>query len=221
LYVVSWSGGKDSCLALHKARQLGYEVSYLVNFISETHQRVRFHGSPKDLLKAQAEAIGIPLLQRPTPDDAYEQVFKQTLRDLLPEGLEGMVFGDIHLEDGLQWCRRVCAEVGIEAVHPIFGTAPAQVMEDFLSAGFEARIISGRPDYFSGQQMGWKLNRAFVEWCRLRAGLDICGENGEYHTVVVDGPLFRQRLEITESRPANVNGHWFLDIESWELMVKA
>ena len=222
MYVASWSGGKDSCLAYYRARQQGYQVGYLVNFISpEADQRVHFHGCLSGLIKAQAEAMGIPLLQPAVPEASYEEFFKQTLRELLPESLEGMIFGDIYLEEHREWCRRVCAEVGIEAVHPIFGCSTSQVMADFLEAGFEAVIISGRPDYFTGEQMGWKLSQRFVEWCQSQEGMGICGESGEYHTVVVDGPSFRRRLVITESEPAEVNGHWFLDIRKWELANKA
>lgn len=220
MYVASWSGGKDACLSCYKAIQQGYDVASLVNFISATYQRVRFHGTPKDLLTTQAEAIGLPLVQRETADDNYEEIFKQTLRELVPEGLEGMVFGDIHLEDCLQWCRRVCAEVGIEAVHPIFGMTSEEVMAEFLAAGFKAVIVSGRPEYFSAEQMGMTLGPEFLQWCATQPGLDVCGENGEYHTVVVDGPIFGKRLELTEAEPANINGHWFLDIRKWALADK-
>jgi diphthine-ammonia ligase len=220
MYVASWSGGKDGCLACYEAIRSGYDVRCLVNFISGRHQRVRFHGTPKNLLDAQSQAVGIRLIQRATADDDYEAVFKETLRGLLPEGLEGMVFGDIHLEEHREWGRRVCAEVGIEAVHPLFGRSSADVLQEFLASGFEAVIISGQPSFFSGEQMGQRLDQRFAPWCGRAEGLDVCGENGEYHTIVLDGPLFWRRLRLTESEPVQVDGHWFLDIRGWELVEK-
>ena len=220
MYAASWSGGKDGCLACYRAIQQGYPVQILLNTISERYQRVRFHGTPARLLHAQAEAMGLALLQWPTPDDTYEEAFQAALRELLSRGVTGVVFGDIYPEENRDWCRRMCANVGLEAVHPIFGMESQAVMDEFLSAGFEAVVVSGRPDYFSAAQMGQRLGPEFLAWCAAQAGLDVCGEKGEYHTVVVDGPLFKQRLALTEAEPCQVNGHWFLDIRQWELRAK-
>jgi uncharacterized protein (TIGR00290 family) len=220
MYAASWSGGKDCCLALYKALQAGYNVQVLANFYSERYERVRFHGTPIALIGDQARAMGLDLLQWSTPDETYEEAFLAGLRVLVDGGVTGIVFGDIYPEAHREWGRRMCAEVGVEAVHPIFGMDTQQVMAEFLAAGFEAVVISGRPDLFSGEQMGARLGPEFLAWCAERPGLDVCGENGEYHTVVVDGPLFRQRIELTDAEPCQVNGHWFVDIRAWELRGK-
>lgn len=220
MYAASWSGGKDGCLACWEAIGQGYEVRILLNTISQRYQRVRFHGLPAGLLKAQAEAIGLELLQWPTPDDTYEEAFRDALRVLVDRGVQGVVFGDIYPEENRDWCRRMCASVGLEAIHPIFDLPVAEVMARFLGAGFEARVVSGRPDYFNGEQMGAHLGPEFRSWCEAQPGLDICGEKGEFHTVVVDGPLFKQRLELLETEPCQIKGHWFLDIRTWELRNK-
>lgn len=220
MYAASWSGGKDGCLATHRAVQQGLPVRVLLNTIADTYQRVRFHGTPKDFVHAQAEAMGLQLLQWPTPDDTYEKSYRAALRELKSRGVEGMVFGDIFPEANRDWGVRMCQAVGLDAVHPIYGMDTRQVMAEFLGAGFKAVIVSGRPDLFSGEQMGMPLGPEFLAWAAAQPGLDVCGENGEYHTVVVDGPLFRQRLEITEGEPVQVNGHWFLDVRGWELRGK-
>ncbi|MEA2085924.1 MAG: hypothetical protein U9O84_02645, partial [Chloroflexota bacterium] len=103
--VVSWSGGKDSCFACHKALAQGYEVSYLINFISREFRRVSFHGTRARLISRQAQAIGIPLVQYTVPPDMslYEQRFKKAVSALKRNGVEGMVFGDIYLQEHRDW----------------------------------------------------------------------------------------------------------------------
>ena len=220
MYAVSWSGGKDGCLAAYQALQQGVEIGYLLNTISDEYNRVRFHGTPKDFVHAQAEALGIPLLQWPTPDDSYEASFQEALRELQRRGVEGMVFGDIFPEANRDWGLRMCQAVGLRWLHPIYGQDTRQLMDEFLGVGFEAVIVSGRPDLFSAEQMGLRLGPEFLQWAATQPGLDVCGENGEYHTIVTDGPIFRQRLEITDSAPVQVNGHWFLDVKQWRLAEK-
>jgi len=120
-YIVSWSGGKDSCLALYKAIQKGYKVSYILNFISKEFKRVSFHGTEAKLIKLQSEALEIPLLQKETTPDGYEKEFKEAVRGLIPKGIKGIIFGDVYLEEHKKWAERVCNELGIEAVEPLWG----------------------------------------------------------------------------------------------------
>jgi diphthine-ammonia ligase len=221
MYASSWSGGKDGCLATYRAIRQGLPVGFLLNTIADTYQRVRFHGTPKDFIHAQADALGLELLQWPTPDESYEDSYLAALLELKGRGVTGMVFGDIFPAANRDWGVRMCEAAGLEAVHPIYGLDTQDVMAEFLAAGFEAVIVSGRPDIFSGEQMGMRLGPEFLEWAARQPGLDVCGENGEYHTIVVDGPLFARRIEITDAAPVQVNGHWFLDVRDWELGDKA
>lgn len=220
MYAASWSGGKDGCLAAYKAIQQGLPVRYLLNTISDTYQRVRFHGLPKDFVHTQAAAMGLELLQWPTPDDTYEEAYKDALRELKSRGVTGIVFGDIFPASNRDWGIRMCEEVGLEAVHPIYDMDTCEAMAEFLAAGFEALIVSGWPKYFGAAQMGMRLGPEFVAWAAQQPGLDVCGETGEYHSAVIDGPLFQQRIEITESEPVERDGHWFLDVREWELREK-
>jgi diphthine-ammonia ligase len=213
----SWSGGKDSCFACYSALARGYEVSYLLNFISREFRRVSFHGTRAHLISYQAQAIGIPLVQHTVlPDMAlYERWFKEAVSGLKRKGAEGMVFGDIHLQEHRDWIERVCTEIGITPILPLWGKTPECVLSDFVQAGFEAIVISARADIFGEEWLGRRIDRSFLSDLKKlgqEKEVDVCGEQGEYHTLVLDGPLFRKRMQVTHGVRVQRNGYWFLDI---------
>jgi diphthine-ammonia ligase len=216
-YLASWSGGKDGCFACYLALAQGYKVSHLVNFISKQYQRVNFHGTEKQLIQLQGEAIGIPVFQRETTPDGYEAKFKEAVRTLLPEGIEGMVFGDIYNDEHLAWVERVCADLSIEAVEPLWGKSTDDVIDQFLDAGFEAVIVAANASLIDQEWLGRGVDRDFSEYLKSK-NIDPCGESGEYHTLVVNGPLFKRRIEITESRTIRRGDYWFLDTISYKLV---
>jgi len=223
--VVSWSGGKDGCFACFMALKQGYEVSHLVNFISREFRRVAFHGTRARLISRQAQAIGIPLVQYTVPPDMslYEQAFKKAISALKRNGVEGMVFGDIYLQEHRDWIERVCGELGIIPLLPLWGMAPEHVLSDFIEAGFEAVIISAKADVFDREWLGRKIDHSFlfdIKNLEQGKGLDVCGEQGEYHTLVVDGPLFCKRIRVTYGVKVQRNGYWFLDIPRCRLELK-
>lgn len=219
--IASWSAGKDSCLACYKALQQGYQVSTLLNFISRESRRGCFHGLESGVMRAQAEAIGIPLVQEETTADMqrYEEEFKAAVRRLMQSGAETMVFGDIYLEEHESWVERVCSEIGIKALEPLWRREPQEVVEEFIDAGFRAVIVSCKADLMGQEFLGATVDRALVKELK-RKGICPCGEKGEFHTLVVDGPLFQKRLVILEARPVLKEGfwkHWFLDIQKYTL----
>ena len=215
-YISSWSGGKDSCFACYKAICEGYNVSHLLNFISKEYKRVSFHGTETKLIQLQAEAIGIPLLQKETTWNGYEQEFKDAVKSLIPDGVTGMIFGDIYLEEHKDWVDRVCGELGIEAIEPLWGQDPERSLLDFIDAGFEATIVSAKSELFDDKWMGQKLDREFLSYLKDN-NIDLCGENGEYHTFVTDGPMFKKKIKITKSQPITRDGYWFLDTLKYSL----
>jgi len=215
-YICSWSGGKDSCFACYRAMRLGYNVSYLLNFISKEYKRVSFHGTEAKLIDLQEEALGMPLLQKETAGEGYEQEFKEAVRSLIPNGITGMIFGDIYLQEHRDWVERVCGELGIEAIEPLWGQKPEQILIDFIDGGFEAIIVSAKKELFDKRWIGRKVDREFLGYLKEN-GIDICGENGEYHSLVLDGPIFKKRIRITESRPIIRKGYWFLDTLHYSL----
>ena len=216
-YLASWSGGKDSCFACHLALAQGYQISHLVNFISQEYKRVSFHGTEKRMIQLQSQSIGITVFQKETTPDGYEREFKEAVRALLPKGIKGMVFGDIYLDKHKEWVERVCADLGIEAVEPLWGKGPESVLTGFIDAGFEAIIVSAQASLVDGEWVGRRVDRDFMNYLKAK-GIDLCGENGEYHTLVVNGPLFRRKIEITESRTIKREGYWFLDTVNYRLV---
>lgn len=215
-YIGSWSGGKDSCFACYRAMCRGYDISCLVNFISKKYKRVSFHGTESKLIQLQAEALGLPLLQKETTGNGYEQEFKEAVRSLIPKGIKGMIFGDIYLQEHKDWVERVCGELGIEAVEPLWGEEPERILLDFINRGFEAIIVSAKVDLFGEEWIGRKIDRDFFKYLKENS-IDICGENGEYHTLVVDGPMFKKKIRITEKKSITREGYWFLDTVEYSL----
>jgi diphthine-ammonia ligase len=216
-YISSWSGGKDSCLACYLALEKGYKISHLANFISQQFKRVSFHGTEARLIQLQSQAMGIPLLQEQTTWEGYEQEFKQAVRSLLPQGVKGMVFGDIYLDQHKEWVERVCGDLGIKAVEPLWGKDTEKVFTDFIDSGFEAIIVSASDELIDRGWVGKRLDRKFLAYLKSR-NIDLCGENGEYHTLVVNGPLFQNRIEITESKTINRDNRWLLDTVRYRLV---
>ena len=217
---MSWSGGKDSCLACHKAILEGHDVYYLMNTVSEEYSRVRFHGFRDKVVQAQAEALGIKLFQSKTSGENYERDFKNGVKSLISkEDIHGIVFGDLHLESGLEWTQRICKELGIKCIQPLWKKPVKEVLIDFIDSGFEAYVTSLQADKLDKSFIGRKLDKKFLDDIS-KLGIDVCGENGEYHTLVVDGPIFKKRLEILETEKVLRDGYWFLDVKEYRLVDK-
>ena len=219
----SWSGGKDSCFACYQAIVSGLKVRYLVNMITEDAKRSWTHGQSPELLQVQAKAIGIPLVQRRTTMADYEAKFKDMMLSLKQEGINGGVFGDIDLEEHRQWIERVCHEVDITPHLPLWGQSQDKIMRDFIDLGFEAVVVVTKSDLLGEEWLGRKVDLDFIKHLdELRETKDItlCGEAGEYHTFVTDGPLFNQRIEILETNRVLRDEHWFLEILNSELRSK-
>ena len=195
----------------------GYEISHLVNFISGEFHRVSFHGTEARLIQLQSEAIGIPLLQKETSWDGYEQEFKDAVQSLIPTGVEGMVFGDIYLQEHKDWVERVCGDLGIQAIEPLWGKSAEELMSDFIDDGFEAVIVSAKSELIDAYWIGRRVDKTLMEYLK-RGNIDICGENGEYHTLVTDGPFFNRQIRLIESKTITRDSYWFLDTIKYELI---
>ncbi len=219
----SWSGGKDCCLACYQASVSGLEVRYLANMVSEDGRRSWSHGLSSELLQVQSRAIGIPLVQRLTSRDSYETEFKAMLRDFKGEGIDGGVFGDIDFNEHREWIKRVCQYADIVPHLPLWGQEQAKILRDFVDLGFEAVVVAAKADLFGEEILGRKLDLDFIKHLKeLKTTKEItpCGEAGEYHTFVVDGPLFKRRVEILETNKVSREGRWFLEILRSEIRDK-
>ncbi|MDH5437652.1 MAG: diphthine--ammonia ligase [Candidatus Bathyarchaeota archaeon] len=223
--VASWSGGKESCFACYTAMLDGFEVSHLLNFVSK-EERCMSHGLDPKLIVAQSQAIGIPIIQREVTWDTYEEGFKTAMMKLKQMGIEGAVFGDIDIQEHKDWVNRVCSEVGIIPMEPLWGLDPEHILTDFIDEGFEAIVINVKADLFGEEWLGRKVDRSFLEDLRKlqsKRNIHICGELGEYHTLVTDGPFFKRRVKILDNRKVLKEGYWkywLLDISRYEIEEK-
>ena len=188
---VSWSGGKESALSCYRAMQRkDLEVAYLLNMVSEDGAHSRSHGVKANRLEAQAEAMGVPILQKRCTWDTYEDAFKNAVAELKKEGIEGGIFGDIDLQAHRDWVERVSKESGIKAILPLWGGEREHLITEFLEAGFEATVVSVKPEALGPEWIGRKIDKVFVEDIKKMGNIDLCGEAGEYHTFVTGGPIF-------------------------------
>lgn len=212
----SWSGGKDCCFACYKASESGYDVKYLLNMAYDNEERSRTHGLTTSILEAQSEAMGIPLLSKKTKDDTYEEEFKKAIAMLKGEGVEGGVFGDMDVEQHREWVTRVCNESGVNCHLPLWGAKQRELLKEFIQTGFKAIIVCVKEAKLGQEYIGRMVDMEFYdELCSKEKEKDItvCGEAGEYHTLVVDGPNFIKSLDIVESGKIYKDGYWFLDIK--------
>ncbi|HAK61508.1 MAG TPA: ATP pyrophosphatase [Nitrospiraceae bacterium] len=161
MYIASWSGGKDSCFACYKAMQAGHTIGTFVNFISHDSGRVSFHGTDPELITMQAKLAGIPLHQQTTTMNTYEQEFIQTVRSLKDQGATGMVFGDIYLDEHREWVEKVCEEIGITPLEPLWGGDTEQLLRDFIDEGFQAVVVTGKADVIDREWIGRRVDEAF------------------------------------------------------------
>jgi uncharacterized protein (TIGR00290 family) len=223
--VASWSGGKESCFACYKAMLDGFEVSRLLNFVS-TEERCMSHGLDPKLMVAQSQAIGIPIIQREVTWDTYEEGFKAAMTELKQIGIEGAVFGDIAVQEHKDWVNRVCNEVGILPLEPLWSLNPEQMLTDFTNEAFEAIVVNVKADLFGEEWLGRKVDEKFLKDLRelqIEHNLHICGEYGEYHTLVTDGPIFKKRIKILDSKRVLKEGYWkywLLDISRYDIEEK-
>ncbi|MFC2061274.1 diphthine--ammonia ligase [Elusimicrobiota bacterium] len=192
-----FSGGKDSILSLYRAQKEGINVSYLVNMMSEDGRHSRSHGIRSKCLKKQAMSVGIPLLQEKTTWQDYESKFKKLISGLNEKGISTGIFGDIDLQAHRDWVERVCGEAGVKAVLPLWGGERWELLTEFMDSGFKAVICTVRSELLGEKYLGRIIDRSFIEEIEGMEDIDICGENGEYHSFVYDGPLFKEIIRYT------------------------
>ncbi len=210
---VSWSGGKDCCLACFKAMNDGLEVGFLLNIATEDGTRSRSHGLSKKVLKMQTEAMALPLIQRKTSWDNYEQEFSKVLLELKKQGVTDGVFGDIDLDEHREWVERVCRECGITPHLPLWGKDQSDLLEVFIDSGFKAIIVATDVSVMGEEWLGRVVDASLVADLENAGNITPCGEAGEYHTLVIGGPLLKKDLEVSKAENVLRDEHWFLDIQ--------
>jgi uncharacterized protein (TIGR00290 family) len=208
----SWSGGKDSAMALHEAARAGAEPRLLISMMVEGGERSRSHGLSREVLSAQAAAVGLPIEFGAASWSGYEAEFLRVLGSAIEAGGPTVgIFGDIDMQDHRDWVERVCGLVGAEARLPIWQRDRRALMDEVLEVGFKAVIVAVREGELPPELLGRTINAEVVAAIEA-AGADAAGENGEYHSLVVDGPLFQGPLAVECGEHSLRDGVWFTDV---------
>ncbi len=211
-YALMTSGGKDSMLALDRARQEGLDVRILATIYEGSTGRLRFHGVRHELIAAQAEALGLEYVAAATSPHPFEPVFEQLLRDLKDRDIQGVVFGNIHLADVREWYEERVKAAGLEHIEPLWGGPGIEVAWGVVERGHRAVVVSVDLAQRAVPFLGREFDADLVTEIGTMEGIDPCGERGEYHTFVFDGPDFSEAVEFTRGETVEIEGHRFLDL---------
>jgi len=196
---MSWSGGKDSALALAEVRtRRSLDVVALLTTVTQDYGRVSMHGVRRTLLKAQADALGLPLVEvsitRGATNEEYETSMARTLSASKEAGVATVVFGDLFLEDLRAYREEKLRQADMKAVFPIWKSDPERLAQRFIAAGFRAVTTCVDTQALAREFVGREFDEAFL--ADLPDGVDPCGENGEFHSFVYDGPILRRAIAV-------------------------
>lgn len=226
--IFCWSGGKDSAYALHKVLiEKLFEVKYLLTTISEKTRRISMHGVLEELVDAQADSLGIPLLKvyvGEGTNEEYEMKMEEVLTSVKSEGISHVIFGDIFLEDLRAYREANLTKVRMKAEFPIWHLDTKWLVNDFVSKGFKTITCCVNNTALSEEWVGKEIDQEFIE--ELPASVDPCGENGEYHSFCYDGPIFSSpilfekgqlvfktyAIQKDEQTNSGSIGFWFCDL---------
>ncbi|HUJ54419.1 MAG TPA: hypothetical protein VLW49_00335 [Gaiellaceae bacterium] len=215
MLALSWSGGKDSALALWRLREGdGLEPAALLTTVTETFDRVSMHGVRRSLLRRQADAVGLPLVEvaipSPCGNDVYESRMAAALASEALAGVDELAFGDLFLEDVRAYRESRLAAAGRRARFPLWGSETAELARRFVGAGFGAVLVCVDPDALDGSFAGREYDERLL--ADLPPGVDPCGENGEFHTFVYDGPVFDEPVACERGEVVERDGFVFADL---------
>lgn len=209
---VSWSAGKESALSLLRAKDK-YELSYLINMVNESGTHSRSHNINVRLIQQQAESLGIPLIQKQTSWDTYENIYKQTLLGLRGEDIAVGVFGDIDMQAHRDWVEQTSAYAEMEAILPLWLGEREPLLREFIDVGFKSIVIAVNKKFLGPQWLGRVIDAAFIDDLKKLGTVDLCGEKGEYHTFVYDGPGFKYPISFTKGDISLHSGCHFLELK--------
>lgn len=211
-FVASYSGGKDSTLALYKAMQTG-EVVGIIVMLEVEGKRSRAHGMSAEIVRAQAEAIDVPLYTGAATWESYEQVLKGLLREAQAVGAEVFVTGDIDVPEHECWHERITSEVGLGLGMPLWKRERKDVVKEFIDLGFVTKIVTVNLEKgMTKEDLGRVLTQDYANELEAR-GIDPCGEAGEFHTTVIDGPLFKHPIGVRDGKIIEDDHYLYLDLE--------
>jgi len=213
--LMCWSGGKDSSLALYRAlRDPLLRVKALLTTVTEQYERISMHGVRRALLEQQAAAIGLPLEEVRIPVSASNAIYEEAMRRLLmrhqAQGVSRVIFGDLFLQDIRSYREGNLAKLGMAGIFPLWLEDTTRLAREFIELGFRAILVCVDPKQldpsFCGREFDQALLRDFPQH------VDPCGENGEFHTFVYEGPIFKRPIPVTRGEVVERDGFWFCDL---------
>ncbi len=208
-----WSGGKDSCLACYKAIGQGHKVVSLFNFTAPEGEKSLSHNLPAELIRRQAEAVGIPLLQQKMSKENYSADFKKLVSAWKKkEKITAIVFGDIYLQEHKDWIDNICKELDIKPILPLWKIDSKQLLQEFITLGFKAVVVAARNGCLGKEWLDRRLDKNFVQDIEKMGDIDFCGEKGEFHTFVYDGPLFKKAVDFKIEEKIESSKYSFLEL---------
>lgn len=213
--LLSWSGGKDSALALYEIqRRPEYEVVSLLTTLTEDYDRVTMHGVRRVLLERQAESLGLPLeqilLSKEASNEEYESKMQAMLAKFRQAGVASVVFGDVFLEDIRKYREDNLSKIGMKAIFPIWMRDTAELAQTFVDLGFKAIVTCVDSKILGKKFAGRMIDDPFL--AELPSHVDPCGENGEFHSFVFDGPIFKRRIPLTVGQIVSRDSFYFCDL---------
>jgi uncharacterized protein (TIGR00290 family) len=212
---MSWSSGKDSAFAIHEARRFGQvEIVGLLTTVTAAFKRVSMHGVREALLDRQAEELGLPCwkvpIPSPCPNEVYEREMARVLEEARGRGVDRVVFGDLFLDDLRRYRETKLGELGMSAVFPLWMRDTAALARDMIAAGIQATVTCIDPRKLERSFAGRAFDADLL--AALPAGVDPCGENGEFHTFVSAGPMFARPIPIEVGEVVDRDGFLFADV---------
>lgn len=178
----------------------------------ETGKYSRSHGISLKVLRNQAEKIGIPIVQKKTSWKDYEKNFKEAISEFKKEDIKIGIFGDIDLQQHRDWVERVCKNLKIKPILPLWKEEREKLLTEFIEEGFKAIVVSINSKFLDKMYLGREIDREFIKDLKFFKNIDLCGENGEYHTFVYNGPIFKEPVNFTCGNKILKENHWFLEI---------
>jgi uncharacterized protein (TIGR00290 family) len=213
--LLSWSGGKDSCLALYELqRSPDIHIESLLTTITRDFDRISMHGVRRALLERQAESLGVQLhkieISKAAGNDEYEAKMGEVFSLFRARGIETVAFGDLFLEDIRAYRERLLAKHGMKGIYPIWGRDTGRLIRDFIASGFKTAVVCVDPKQLDPSFVGRVIDENFL--AKLPPHVDPCGENGEFHTFVFDGPIFHAPVRFSFGEIVCRDSFWFCDL---------
>jgi len=213
--LIAWSSGKDSAWALHETRRIGaFDIVGALTTVTDSFARVSMHGVREELLRAQLEAAGLPpiivRIPYPRPNEVYEQMMAATMQEAKARGVTHIIFGDLYLADVRAYRERQFAGTGIGPVFPLWGLPTGRLAREMIASGVEAHLSVVDLEKLSATFAGRRFDAQLIDV--LPAGIDPCGENGEFHTFVSAGPMLGRKIPVRVGETVERDGFAYADL---------